>query len=61
MMSFRVASVALCDIPRVSEGICVSGPRDGIVAVSVGEAARTCLSKQSQEFVMSFRGSHGTS
>ena len=40
VMSFRVAWLALCDIRRVSEGMCVHDPRGRKVAVSLGGAAK---------------------
>ena len=41
-MLFRVAGVALCDMPCVSEGMCVQDRRGREVAVSIREAAETC-------------------
>ena len=46
LMSFCVAGVALCDIRRVWGGMCVRGRREGKVAVSMGEATKTCLSRR---------------
>ena len=46
LMSFCVAGVALCDIRRVSGGMCVHGRREGKVGVSMGETTRTCLSRR---------------
>ena len=43
VMSFRVASLALYDIRRVSEGMCVHNRRGSKVAVSTGEAAKRRL------------------
>ena len=39
-MSFGVACVALCDIPRVCE---VRDPREAKVAVRIGKVTKTCL------------------
>ena len=44
LMSFCVAGMALCDIRCVSAGMCVRGSREGKVAVSMGQATKTCLS-----------------
>ena len=43
VMSFLVAGVALCDIRRVWGGMCVRDGRGRKVAVSMGEATKTCL------------------
>ena len=58
VMSFCVASVALCDIPRVCGGISARDRREAKVAVSMGKVARTCLSRVfldvSEDVVMPF-------
>ena len=45
LMSFCLAGMALCDIRRVSGGMCMHGRRGTKVALSMGEATRTCLSR----------------
>ena len=42
VISSRVAGVALCDIRRVSESLCVHHSRGTKVAVSMGKVAQTC-------------------
>ena len=41
-----VGGVALCDIRRVSEGMYMQGRREAKMAVSMGEATKTCLSQR---------------
>ena len=45
-MSFFVAGEALCDIPRVSGGMCEHDCRGRKVAVTMGIVAKTCLSRR---------------
>ena len=61
VMSFCVAGMALCDIRRVSGGMCVRDRREGKVAVSMGKATKTCLSRRVRRFAhVVLRGRHGT-
>ena len=43
LMSFCGTGVALCDIPCVSDGMCVHGRREGKVGMFMGEGAEMCL------------------
>ena len=55
--SFRMAGVALCDIPCVSEGMCVCTAVMGqMLPCLSGKLQQLVFSKVSHEVVMSFRG-----
>ena len=60
-MLFRVARVALCDIPYVSEGMCVRNRRGTKVAVSREETAKSRLFQgvMTARCDMVSRGRHG--
>ena len=61
LMSFCVAGVALCDIRRVWGGMCMRGRREGKVAMSVGEATKTCLSRRVRRWAhVVLQGRRGT-
>ena len=55
VMSLCVAGVALCDIRRVSGGMCVHDRREGKVGVSIwGKPQKRVFHRVSEEVVMSF-------
>ena len=63
LMSFCVAGVALCDIRCVSAGmcVCVRDRRGRKVAVSMGKATKTCLSRRVRRCAhVVLRGRRGT-
>ena len=52
VMLFWVAGVALCDIPCVSEGMCVHDRRGSRVVASTGEAAKNSLFRGVTDFAL---------
>ena len=46
LMSFCVAGLALCDVLRVSGGMCVHDRRETKVDVSLAKVTKTCLSQR---------------
>ena len=61
LMSFCVAGVALCDIRRLSGGICVHRRREIRVAVLMGKVTKTCPSRRVRRCAhVVLHGKHGT-
>ena len=58
VMSFRMAGVALCNIPSVSDGMRVHDPRGRKVAVTLGEAGQRYLFHGVTHTVVAWQGWH---